>query len=685
MSVESSLRINDAMTRPIQNITNSMNLMISTMQKMQSATSKNVNVDKTLTAAKRQLASAEAEIKAAIDQAEKSQQKFNRAVDKGEEKVAGLKRMAGGLATIYAAIKGGEQLLSATVGGAFEQQKMKDMFVARTGSEQIGGAMFDKFKQDALKAGMDVSESLKGTLSFFSTTQDVNKLTELNRITQQLAAFDSAGNGIDGAAFALKEAMSGDIVSLAERFNMSKTDIRAFKIDELGKAGDMEGFIKAFDQLLDKQKMGKEAFETMLKSPAKQLEILQNNVKSMFADAGSGAMASLLPLIKLLNEAFQEGKFQPFFAALNAALGVLSELLSIVVQGALWLWDVVVTYWPEITAMLIAWGATYLPGLIAKLWATIPPILAQAAAWLAANWPILLVIALVGILIYVLRQMGVTTDQMVGAVVGAFYMMFAIIYNKIALVWNLIISVAEFIANIFVDPVYAVKKLFYDMAMAFLEHIYNMMRSAEDFAGSFMKVIIESVNGVLKSFNWLADKVNSLFGKEIMGQAELFDEENVNAMSDKVKEIMDNLEEPTSDKDVFDFSDLKMDEMNYKDTYDKGYDAGSGFAKGMGDLFGGLDDLGKIPPGGVDPDKNNVGEVGKVKKVEDTVDISSEDLRIMRDLAEMKSIQNFVTLTPTVQVTTGDINQTADVDSVIDRIVEVATKDIASSAERVFE
>jgi len=81
---------------------------------------------------------------------------------------------------------------------------------------------------------------------------------------------------------------------------------------------------------------------------------------------------------------------------------------------------------------------------------------------------------------------------------------------------------------------------------------------------------------------------------------------------------------------------------------------------------------------------NNINKVNEVGQINETVDISSEDLKIMRDLAEMNAIQNFVTLTPTVQVTTGPITKEADVNEVI-RLIEGAMQtEIESSAKGAF-
>jgi hypothetical protein len=81
---------------------------------------------------------------------------------------------------------------------------------------------------------------------------------------------------------------------------------------------------------------------------------------------------------------------------------------------------------------------------------------------------------------------------------------------------------------------------------------------------------------------------------------------------------------------------------------------------------------------------NKINKVNEVGRINDTVDISSEDLKMMRELAEMNAIQNFVSLTPTVNVQTGDIRNGYDVDTIISRIEQSLTEQIASSAQGVY-
>lgn len=522
-----------------------------------------------------------------------------------------------GIAAAYLSIAGAQKLLSATIGGAMEQQKMMDMFIARTGDAQIGTAMFEKFKADALAAGQDVNKSLQSTLSFFSATQNTDQLTKLNNLAQRLNAFDSAGNGIEGAAFALKEAMSGDIVSLAERFNMSKSDIRAFKIDELGKSGDMDGFIKAFDKLLEKQRMGQEAFDAMMKSPAKQMEIFSNNVKSAFADAGGAAVKGLLPAIIALNAAFQAGKFQTFFDTLSVGLswivqaGIVAfsalQQASEIVRGVLYnLGIVLLGLSPIILGVAAAIGVYLAYTKMLALWATIMEI--KTRLWAAAQAALNFVMNMNPILRIIMLVIGLVT-----AIVT-------------------LIAMTNGIKQVFAD------------AFGF----------AVDAAERAINKIISLINGAVKGIN----KVAGFFGNLLGVEAKQIQEIEFKADFDKFKQAGQDM-----------IKDFSMDKLKSK----MGLDITNNLNQGVLDKW-------DAAAGGI-PKVDKVGEVGKIK---DKIDISSEDLKVMRDLAEFKNIQNFVTLTPTVQVTTGDIHQEVDVNKMLRRIEDAMAREIAQSAEGVY-
>ena len=70
--------------------------------------------------------------------------------------------------------------------------------------------------------------------------------------------------------------------------------------------------------------------------------------------------------------------------------------------------------------------------------------------------------------------------------------------------------------------------------------------------------------------------------------------------------------------------------------------------------------------------------------VNNTVEVSGEDLKVMRDMAEMQAIHNFVTLTPTVKVTTGDIRNDVDVNELIEGITYNLNEEVAANARGVY-
>jgi hypothetical protein len=143
---------------------------------------------------------------------------------------------------------------------------------------------------------------------------------------------------------------------------------------------------------------------------------------------------------------------------------------------------------------------------------------------------------------------------------------------------------------------------------------------------------------------------------------------------------------------------MRFQQMDYREAFSIGQRMGRSFGqfaangiqnvvKKVGGLFD-MQNINKLADSMSFPlDLDSVGKIGKVGEVgriNDTVDISNEDLKIMRELAEMKSIQNFVTLTPTVNVTTGDIRNDTDINTIIRRIEDMLEREIASSAQGVF-
>lgn len=579
------------------------------------------------------------------------------------DSITNIKNMGGKLSAAvgkYMTMGNVKKLLSSTVGGAMKQQEMRDTLSIRFGDRQVGNGMYDQVAKQALHTGQSTDGMLSSTMGFMSKTLDPKQLEQLNELSVRLSKLNPK-EGLAGAAGAVKQMMSGDSAAVAEKFSIRKSDLEGSAAMKAGKAGNIDGFIQGMDELLNKQNMTKQALEQIIASPAAQWQKAIASLRFILAQAGHLAMNAFGPFITRFNALLDSGKLTPFFMALSGGLYAAVSAATMLAQGFLWVVQIVGAHLPEITAMLLMWIATYLPVLAVQLWALIPPLLAMvstltqvAIRWLIINWPVLLVVGIVGLLIFAIRKMGVTTDQMIGTVVGAFYGWLAAMQNIFGYFWNVIVSWAEFFANVWKNPVYAVKKLFYDL-----------VNNVAGFIDSMINGVIDGVNFLIKAYNKLPK----------VAEIPVIPDLNLKDWAEELK--------PFTDEKVVDLSSYKMEFKDISQEAQNGYKKGAGMIDSMDGIFKGFDLSGFKPPA-IPQDMSSISKVGEVGKINSTVDISNEDLKMMRELAEMKNIQNFVSLTPTVQVSTGPVNKESDIETIVSRIEQVLTEQIASSAEGVY-
>lgn len=676
-SVSTSLQMFDAFSKPMRNITQALNITISAMHQLNNATVQNEQVTRSLNEAQRRLASAEADLRNAADQATNAQRRMNQQLQNGRRdadqmssSVGSLADQVKGLLAMYLGFEAAQRFTGLTLGGAMEKQQYLDTFIARAGNEALGNAIYGQITKQALKFGQKVDQAMSSANSFMSISMDPKHLTSLNKLAMRLSKLNPA-EGLEGAAFSMKELMSGDYVSLVERFNIGRSIIKDSDALKAAKAGDVDAFINGFDKLLNQQNMTEKAFEKMLDSPAAKWQKLLGNLKHQFSEAGKGALAAFAPLIDRMNAFFESDSAASFFAGLQRGLYVVVQVAGALFDSLQSVFNTIISNWSVVEPILIAIAVTYLPVIISLVVHLSIRIYQMAAALLVVEWPILLIVLAIAAVVGALNYMGMSTSEIIGHVIGWFLTLFAVIWNTVAAIYNIFAALSEFLINVFIDPVYAIEKLFYDLAMIFLQTSYTMTRGAEEFAGNFMKTVLGAVNKILEGFNWLTDALNEIPGFNIP-KVQMFDTNNIHAISDTAKRLMDALKKPTSDQDVVSVN--RAPNWHLPDAY--------GIGKELVDKF----KMPDIP--GFDPNAKfnipKVDRVGEVGKIGDTVDISSEDLKVMRELAEMQSIQNFVTLTPTVQVQTGDINNGYDVDTIIKRIEETLEEQIATSAAGVY-
>ena len=233
------------------------------------------------------------------------------------------------------------------------------------------------------------------------------------------------------------------------------------------------------------------------------------------------------------------------------------------------------------------------------------------ASWAAANWSILLLVALFAGALIAAQQFGIGMQEVGGWVGQVFGMTYAVGYNVFATLWNVIASFAEFFANVFNDPVAAIAHLFSNALDTILSMVETAAGAIDALTGSHLQGAVSGFRGKLSGW------VDDTFGENAI-QIKRMANLDIGATAAEWGNYGANL-------------GSKLDNLDLD----------------IGKLAGSFNDLDLS--GGNNIDK--VAKVGKVGKVDD-IKLSDEDLKIYRDLAERRYMNKIElkTLAPEINV-----------------------------------
>lgn len=373
------------------------------------------------------------------------------------------------------------------------------------------------------------------------------------------------------------------------------------------------------------------------------------------------------------------------FTVVSTIIDILSFLLPFIVAiGAAILTFWLIPYLITAFEMLLT-----LPMIIAQLWAMIPPLIAQFMAWLALNWPILLVAVAVGILIYIMMQFGVTVSDIIGFVVGLFYALVAIIQNVVIIpLYNQFAMFANFLHNLFIDPIGAIQMLFLDMATYIVDKVRWVAQALQDLVNMIPGVEVNIV-GNLDNIKAAIDSAKAdVSAKRGVKQTEFKEYKNVGqsfntgfskghnfatSFGGGGGSVLGNLMNDLKSK-------FKMPSMPEGFGMDKGIGMfnPSQFAPSTG---GGKDKKGKKPkmPKGLS-DKLKGGKLDKIGKIEDDVKITDEDIKMLKDISKAEFINKYTTLQPNMKVEfTGPITKEADINKIIEAIEDMTEEALSNT------
>lgn len=206
-----------------------------------------------------------------------------------------------GLATTVMVGVGINKLGDATIGEAAKSELSLITMGAILKSEKQAKEFFNWLSEEANRTAFNDQEMMTLGTSLAPYARDVNTFQKYVRMAEVLAAINPA-EGLEGAGFALKEALSGDFVSLQERFNLPRSVINKLKE---GKTT-AEEFYEVVRKAAEAQGFDYKLVEKQAKSAIGLWQTITGTIGTFFRKAGEGILNATKPRLEKITEWFDK-------------------------------------------------------------------------------------------------------------------------------------------------------------------------------------------------------------------------------------------------------------------------------------------------------------------------------------------------------------------------------------------
>lgn len=219
---------------------------------------------------------------------------------------------------------GAWKLNDAVLGGALRQEMTLTQLQGLAGSDALGNSLYDMIKGEASNSTFSSQEYTQAARSYLGFSKDPEELKGMLDLTKRLALMDPV-QGYDGASFALKEGMSGDIMSLADRFELPKSFLRANGFDS---NADYKTNLAAIEKTLEQMGMTADAVAKYESTGMAQLMEMRNKTTDWLGQMGREAVEEMKPFFERINSFFGSPQADKFVDTMNGKLGGLMDRLT---------------------------------------------------------------------------------------------------------------------------------------------------------------------------------------------------------------------------------------------------------------------------------------------------------------------------------------------------------------------
>ncbi|MDR3238805.1 MAG: tape measure protein [Clostridiales bacterium] len=581
--------------------------------------------------------------------------------------------------------------IGASAKGLFDDNKSLVKFAELTNKAlQVGGGTayenaqaLTQFTQ-ALSSGRLQGDEMRSLLENAGGQSLLRYIAEgldvtIGQLREMATAGELTAAKVAGALVEMQAKIEAESDSLPRTFGQNITAIKNEIFQWIGTLNEVDGPLALINQRL-------QIFTDWLKDAGGHA-FFQN-----LSNAVSSAAAIIIPIIDTISAQLQRIKDfsnspsgQAFFASLSAAGAQAGQVISDIIVKAADLAVMIMTNWTAFEPIImgiVAALAAYQLGIAAVNIAlgiyngilavcAVASMIATGATWAQS-----------------VAQWGLNA-AMTANPIGAVVMLIAGLIGAIIAITKYIINLwntnDKFAAGVM--RVWNTVLNFFDQVPIFFTGVWNGIRAAFEYGAMVSLMIVENLcNGVIDAINWLIDKLRVIPGFVMQSLDHIAISASVAAavfagQAAREAELQDQRDE--ADKKAAEREKLiskyldnraqqRAEELAKEETV---ADAGGGISLGDGSI-------------GIDPNYGAGGSdgIGGIKKDTGKIaDISSEELKYMRDIAERDAINQFThnTVVPQLQVSFGDVRETADINVIMSRITEMIEESLAVNAEGV--
>lgn len=581
---------------------------------------------------------------------------------------------------------------------------------------------YDDMASSVSKLGLLAGEAFKNNDEMIAFSEMMNKSFKVSGAGQQ---------EISAATYQLTQAMaSGKLQGDEFRSIMENAPMLADAIAKY--MGKSKGELR---KLAAEGEITSDIIKNALFSAADDINAEYEQMPKTFTDAMNSIKNTtqryMQPVADKIAEMLNSVRFQRILSEVLNGIRTFAGVALIILKGLGWGFEFLANHMYVTIPLLGAIGAVLLGTFVPAAWASVTVLWAKATAWMAANAQMLLTIGIIAIVVGVLMALK-TPLEIIVVVIGLLVAALAIWHivqwavngalYACPLAWIIVLVIA-LIAAIFAFMQWMAKATGLagsglgmiaggvNVVIQFFKNLglevaniglgiwgvmkacatnvrvafSNAIKNVQSFFYSLLSTALTVVEGICKALNKLP-----------------FVEFDYSGITSKAKEYANKAKEAADSKEDYEsLTDAFNKGMHTFDTFGEGWVADA-FTKGAawGDNITNKisSALGSFNPGNMmddllnNPmDQNQFGDFDMskmmtpngnvpvdIKKNSDKeVNISDEDLKMLKDIATREYMLNYKHITPNVNISFGDVRETADVNAVKDAIQKMMEDELA--------